>query len=295
MIEQVITYLNVFISNSLVVGLGPIVAFVLGAFFKAWLDKRTTSSIEKLRSELRKRETEESAFHKRSDDRISTLFNQSLQFRSARSKIISEKRIVALIELWEYAVNAAPLHSAAKYSQLINFKNAIPAAAKNDQEAEKLKLVGDSLWKISGLDTYKYNSSADKSQPLIPPIVWATFSAYRSIAAYPAMLILEVKTGMGGKSLASPKDLVELGKSTLPQYADLFDKKGEEFLPFVVDELKDKLLSEIVMSLDDDSDDNRELDRAKNILTLLSKLESLNSVEIKLKVDEIPAAIRRSD
>lgn len=290
MIETINSIGAVLLGNPLT----TILSFVLGTIFKSWIDRRSNTDLEKLRSDLRKRETEELEIRKRNDDRISAFVNQALQSHSARSKTIAELRLNALLELWTYAVNAAPLHNAAKFAQSINFKNAIPEAAKMDGEAEKIRQFADGVWKMSLLDDYKYDPNADKSQPLIPPIVWATFSAYRSIAAYPAAQLAAVRTGVGEKLLADTKELVLLGKSMLPQYADIFDREGDTFLPFVLDDMRQKLLDEIAKSLDDETYNVREIDRARSIMASIAQHGLMPEVFHPLSPEKIPAGIRQN-
>jgi hypothetical protein len=161
-----------------------VIAFVLGNLFRARIDgsiKNTyDKELEKLKSDLRLKEDEQIRERASKDAELSSIRGQLLTLRSNRMSSLSDKKLEALLKLWGYTVDNAAMLSAASFASRIKFENALDVAESGDEEGMKLRSLGETLWKLSGLESVKYDPSVDKTRPLVPPLVWALFSAYRS-------------------------------------------------------------------------------------------------------------------
>jgi hypothetical protein len=167
-----------------------------------------------------------------------------------KSVVIEEKRVEALLRLWNYSVEAGQLHTLAKFSESINYDNLIEAASKNDHESERVKLFADAIWNTCGLEGYKTDHGIVNARPLVPKIVWATFSAYQTALVHSVAKISAARTGVGAKLLADPKPAVEMVRSVLPHFDKALADHGAGFLAFIVGDLREKLFEEISNALD---------------------------------------------
>jgi hypothetical protein len=252
-------------------------AFVLGNLYRAKIDgsikSRHDKELEELKSKLRLNEDEQIRERANRDAELISIRGQLLALRSTKMSNLSDKKLEALVKIWGYTVDNAAMLNAASFASRIKFENALDVSERGDVEGMKLRSVGETLWKLSGLDSIKYDSSVDKVRPLVSPLVWALFSAYRSALVQPVLLLTALKTGVGSKLIADPKPVIDLVKSVLPHYEKLFDDFGATAFPSVLDEIREKLLGEITKSLDDPSGDDEDANRAAQILAAVNKVE----------------------
>jgi hypothetical protein len=239
----------------------PVLSFVAGTIFVKVIDYFFS----------RQQQTETRA-HEEIESVRRAVHEQLLGMRLQKSAAIEQQRVDALLKLWKYSVDAAPLHTLLKFPESIRYDNLIDAASKNDDEAIRVKSFADAIWKTSGLEGYKTDPSVGYVRPLVPKIVWATFSAYETALSHSAAQIITAKTGVGGKLLADPKPAVEMVRSVLPHLEKGLTDYGASFLAFIVGDLREKLLEEILNALDDPSHDDRESERATIILRKVAEV-----------------------
>jgi hypothetical protein len=66
--------------------------------------------------------------------------------------------------------------------------------------------------------------------------------------------------------LADPKAILDMVKSVLPHQSSYIDEYGTTGLPYLIEELEEKLLAEIIASLESTTSDARSVERAAAIL-----------------------------
>ncbi len=254
-----------------------ITAFLLGNYYRARIDSSVRSQYDKelegLKSTLRLREDDQIRQRARGDVQLTSIVEQLLSLRSNKMSNLNDRRSEALLKLWGYTVDNAGMLTAAQFASRIKFENALDVAESGDSEGMKLRALGETFWKMAGLDGIKYDPSVDKVRPLVPQLVWAMFSAYRSALSHPVLLLMALKAGVGSKLMADPKPTIDLVKSILPHYEKVFDKFGANAFPEVLEELREKLLLEIVRSFDDPSSDDDDAKRSSQILAAVSRVE----------------------
>jgi len=84
----------------------------------------------------------------------------------------------------------------------------------------------------------------------------------------------------------------DLVKSALPHFADFIDQHGTDGLPYIVDDLEERLFDEIVASLNGATSDDDSIKQAAEILKAADKVSA--SVEPQIDIPEIPG-LRAAD
>jgi hypothetical protein len=245
-----------------------VISFAAGTMFK--------SAIEHF---FAQKQRTESRLHQEKEGTQKAVREQLLNMRLRKSAAIEERRIDALLSLWKYSVDASPLHLLARISETINYKNLIDIASKNDDEANRVKAFADGIWEMSGLKNYKGDASIGNARPLVPQIVWATFSAYTTALTHSAAQLAAARTGVGSKLLADPKPAIEMVRNVLPHFDKGLTEFGPSFLAYLANDLREKLFEEISKALDDPSNEEHETERATAILTAAAKVADLQQRE----------------
>jgi len=169
----------------------------------------------------------------------------------------------------------------------LNVDVVLDASAKQDEEGSKARQLAEIIWKTSGIDNLKPFESPDKDRPFIPAIVWALFSAYRQILNLPLAQMSVMRTGVSKRVLADSKEILNMAKSALPHQSEFIDKFGTGGLYYLIEELEERLLSEIMTSLESTASDNKSITQAAAILAAVDKVTASSEDKI-----EIPDRVR---
>lgn len=273
-------------------GIVSIVVFVVGTWINAKitggvqhdydrkleaLRKQTEQDLDRLRAQIKAR-----------DEQVAALRSGALANMAARHATLGEKRIEAIETLWAAVVESGKFKFLAKLSESIRWDVALDSAVGNSEEAEKMRLFGDSIWKLAGLEGIKdLGADPNRVRPFVSPLVWAKFSAYRHVLSLPIAQWSALKTGVGKKMLADPEPMIDMVKSILAHQAPFLDEHGVGGLPFLVDELESALLREVVESLNDQELDNASVKQAADILAFADKVGPMTKAP-----PEVPEAIK---
>jgi hypothetical protein len=245
-----------------------VISFATGTLFKTAIEHY-----------FGQKQRKENRLHVERDAYQKAVREQLLNLRIKKSSAIEERRVDALLRLWKYSVDAGPLHMLAKASESINYKNLIESASKSDDEAIKSRAFADGIWEISGLKDYKGDASIGNVRPLVPKIVWATFSAYTTALTHSAAQLAAAKAGVSNRLLADPKPAIEMVRNVLPHFEKGLGDHGSSFLAFLANDLREKLFEEISKALDDPINEERETERATAILAAVDKVTQLQQLE----------------
>ncbi len=184
---------------------------------------------------------------------------------------LDKRRLEALERLWAATVSRSRLKILSQMASAIEMEKAIEMAAQQSPEALGIREFADVIWKASGAESYTADTLADNERPFLQPLTWALFSAYRQVLTLPVAQIAAMRTGVGGKLLADPKPILELVKSALPHQSSFVDSNGTVALPYLVNELEEKLLTEITADLERRHSDSKNLQQASDILKAVTQ------------------------
>jgi hypothetical protein len=93
---------------------------------------------------------------------------------------------------------------------------------------------------------------------------------------------MAARAGAGKKVLADAKPLIDSVKAVLPHYSQYLDQFGTGGLSLLIEDLEEKLLAEIVGSLESIASDNKTVAQAAVILKAAEKFRASSKAEIDL-------------
>ena len=207
------------------------------------------TSEETLKGELRARESE-----------ILALRNGVLSALSARQVALDKRRLEAVDELWSAVVALAPAKTISLMMSVFNFEAAANETAVNEKARQLFEILGSSFdpKSLKGTD-------ASKSRPFVSPMVWALYSAYSAIVLHGVAKLLVLKTGVPG-NLVDQVKIAKLIRTVLPDRSSHVDKYGTAGYHSLLDEIEERLLSEINSMLFGKESDKDRLEQAASIL-----------------------------
>lgn len=266
------------------------IAFLVGTYYKAKVEKgvqhNLDQKLEELRAKLRRDEEGFKADLRARDDQIAALRSGALSGMASRQAALDKRRLDAIEKLWSHVIDRWQSKLLARMAAPIKMEVAIDAAAQQNEEGRKIREFAEVIWNTAGIiDNTEPRDWIDKERPFLSPIVWAIFSAYRHVLALPIAQITVMRTGVGRKMLADPKGILEMVKSALPHQANYIDKYGTTGLPYLIEELEEKLLSEIVISLESTTSDAKSVEQAAVILEAVDKVVASTVPQIVLPAD----------
>jgi hypothetical protein len=255
---------------------GSAAAFLYKVSVEKSIQHQFDQKLETLKAKLRSDEEELKSNLRAKDEQIAALRSGALAGMASRRIALDARRLTATERLWGAAVDLGRYKFGFKLAANIKMDVAIPAAAKQDQEGEKIRDFAEALWKSSGLENLQTTAaSPDKERPFLSALAWAQFSALRSMITYPVMQLLAVKTGAGEKILKDEKPILDLVKSSLPHYSNLVDQYGIGAFPHLIEELESTLLAELARSLEGSASDDKSVFQAADILKAVERVSSL--------------------
>ena len=225
-------------------------------FARTFIEKRLSSSvqhkfdrkIEELRSDIRVREGEIEALRK--------------------NAISGQRRVEAVDKLWSAMLTMGRLKWSSQFMSIIKFEGAAAAA----EDEENTRKFFETLAK-SNPNPEELKHEGDQQRPFVTPVVWALFSAYRSILMYAYLQLEVLKNGLPAKFLKDGSDIADLIKKVAPEYSTYMDEFGSGGFHFMLDTLEEKTLAAMRAMLDGAEYDQTELKRASEILKAAEQLQ----------------------
>ncbi|TGP57386.1 hypothetical protein EN873_04705 [bacterium M00.F.Ca.ET.230.01.1.1] len=237
--------------------------------------------LERLKAQLRTK-----------DDQINAIRSTALSALTSRHEALDQRRLKAAEALWSATVYQMKFKMAVGFVSTLKIDVALKASAQRDNDGEKMRGFGKGLWEASAIDKLmnEQPSVADTERLFVPPLAWAAFEAYRSITAHAVIIIGLIKAG-GADLLKGNDPIVKAVKLILPHRSEFLDKNGESGIYYLVDELQEKVFTELVASFSDPNAGQRVIDQASDIIRYAdSKPSPVVSADLPAKfVAEKPA------
>ncbi|MDX0432901.1 hypothetical protein GOL30_26225 [Sinorhizobium medicae] len=236
-----------------------------GYFLKAFVEKSVQHGfdreIEKLKADLRNKEME-----------IKDLRSGALAAVTTRHEELGKRRIKAAEALWSATVDQTKYRMAVSFASHLNV-SAIFDSLKNDTaQSVKLRAFGETLWNVSGLEKTlaEQRPNANQERLFAPPKAWASFAALRSVYGYAIAILTSLKVG-GVVSLKDVSETNAILKVALPHQSAFIEKYPDSALWYLIDELEEKVLSELLASFDDSETDITAVKQASKIMRIANE------------------------
>ncbi|GCA51820.1 hypothetical protein KGO5_04277 [Sinorhizobium sp. KGO-5] len=230
--------------------------YLLKAFVEKGVQHGFDREIEKLKADLRTKELE-----------IKDLRAGALAAMSSRYEELEKRRIKAAEALWSATVDQSRFRMAVSFVSHLNV-DAIFKTLKDDPvESRKLSAFGETLWKVSGVEKAlaEVKPNASQERLFAPPKAWASFAALRSVYSYATAILTSLRTG-GVLSLKDISETNEILKIALPHQSSFIEKYPDSALWHLIDELEEKVLSELLASFDTSEADLAAVQQASKIM-----------------------------
>jgi hypothetical protein len=250
---------------------------VLAAFYfaKRWIEASVERSVqhkfdEKLeatKSDLRAREAE-----------ISSLRDMVLSGSAQRRALLDNRRLLAVERVWAAVGKLAPFVMLSASMAHIKFDVAARYAPTNPNLRKVFDLLAnpslmENLKNLMG--SLKNEMPATNEQPFLSPLAWAYFNAYQSIVTSAYLQARMLAEGVADADKFLTRDgTKELLKAALPHQSKFIDDNDPSAYHFLLDELKDSLLSELTKMLEGKEADRETIDQAKRITDQIGKMET---------------------
>lgn len=276
-------------------GVLTVLGVTVGTYYKAKVEKAIQHNfdekLEALKAQLRRDEEQLKADLRTRDDEIAALRSGALSGMASRQAVLDKRRIEAIEKVWSAVIDRWQWKNLAKLVGPLRMDLTLKAAAQQNEEGHKIRQFAEGIWKSSGLNndsSRPKTEEIDKERSFLSPMTWALFSAYRQVTYFAAFHVMVMRTGMDPKVLADVKPLIDTVRTVLPHYSDYLDKVGTGGLSLLIDDLEEKLLAEIVASLESTVSDDKTVAQAAAILKAVEKVAASTRPEVELPA--IPAA-----
>ncbi|RVT53976.1 hypothetical protein [Rubrivivax albus] len=254
-------------------------AGVLGAIAwlaREWIGARLTKTIqhefdqklEQLRSDLRESEEKLKARIREKEGEIAALRSGALSALASRHAALDKRRLEAIDQIWTAFRVLEPARSLATSMGFIKFESAAELVANDPRARQFFEMLGGSF-DPSKLDL----SAADMARPYLTPMVWAVFSAIRSVAMHTAMRWMVLKGALGKQDYADSDAIRALVVKVLPHYEDYLKEHGPSVYYIVLQALEARLLEELRTMMSGVETDRASLEQAAEIVKAANELQ----------------------
>jgi hypothetical protein len=228
--------------------------------------------LEKLRTELRKKEEEFNSSLRAREGEISMLREQVLSGRASREALMDKRRLDAVERVWASVGAFAPYKMISASMAIVKFEQAAKRVASEPNLRKFFEIIASPIQE----DNIPKNPARDE-KPFVSPLAWAYLSAYQTIllSAYTQAKILAIGLEDAGKYI-TPENAKALLKVALPHQTEFIDKNETGALHYLLDELEDKLLAELRKMLKGVEIDNATVARSAEMMDLVNKITAEN-------------------
>ncbi len=200
--------------------------------------------LESYKLELRRSEESFKYELKLKELEISSLRSGALSAVSNRQLLMDKKRFEAVEEIWSSVMSLGGFKFVSSWMANINFEQAANAA-KTDPKIRKLI---DVLDQQIDPDNIKARIIPCKARPFVSPMLWASYSAYSAVMWQAVTQAHAIKHGVGAEMVDSKK-AAEILKLALPHQANYIEKYGASCFHYLLEEIEQKIISEIHQTL----------------------------------------------
>jgi hypothetical protein len=231
------------------------------------IQHRLDEKLEATKSDLRAKETE-----------ISALREMVLSGTAQRKALLDKRKLEAVERIWISLTRLAPLVGVSRSMRGIIFDEAAKRAPKEPNLKQFFNMIAKPTLVVDSLDK---DHPAIHEQPFLSPLAWAYYSAYQTIvmSAYTTARVLAEGVEDAGKLLI--RDHAKgLLKTILPHQSDWIDSNDPSAYDYLLDEIRDLLLSELRQNLEGQEADREAVEQAKRIAEQMRKMQKDQAEEI---------------
>jgi hypothetical protein len=239
-----------------------------------WIERRIQhgfdGKIENLKAELRQNEERLKHDLRTKEAEISALREGVLSGRANRQALLDKRRLEAVEKVWTAVIALGPAKALSATMSIINYDEVVKDPEKRQVIEHFLPRTDDHSKPI-----------AMNEQPFVSQIAWAYFLAYLAIIRSACIRAELLRGGIEEpEELLDVKEIKEVLKAALPHQSQFIEKSKPEAFHGLLDELEQKLLTELTNMLEGRALDVAALTQAKHIIDASKKL-NLEGAEVE--------------
>ena len=239
------------------------------------VEARFNEKLERLRSELKRSESQFQAQLQAKQAEIDAIRTGALSGLINRQALLNQKRIEAVEKVWGTIIELRKLLPIASTMAAIKFAE----AADGTKSDPKLRQVFEQIFKAFGVQQPDFQKpaflQATLVKPFIPDDAWQYFAAYQSILMHSYIQMSAISTGVGSKVVNSQPVLDQLKKS-LPYLTGYLEQNGTSGLYYLLPQIEEMVFLSLRQSLDGRVADKEALTAAGELIRQSTELEYLN-------------------
>ncbi|WP_211831001.1 hypothetical protein [Kistimonas asteriae] len=239
-----------------------VVLFFMRNYFAEWVKKSVSAHYDKeltvLSSDLRKSEAQFQAEINARDKQIAAIRDGALSSLHSREMVLYQEKVSAVRQFWECVNSLGPAKNVSSLMAVIKYDEFLKATRDNPLYV----VVATAL---DHVDVSRLSTSlADSARPFVTPLLWAYFSAYRTILLNAVMRVQFLKSG-SGEDFTNIESIKNVVKEVLPHQKEFIDNNNLEVLFYLVEELEECILAEMKNILDGEAISTKNIEQASKI------------------------------
>lgn len=206
------------------------------------------------------------------DKKIESLRNLGLVSFQQRKSLLFEKQLSAVELLWDSTCQLGIGLSVSKMMLNVDTES-VHEAIEHDQKLQHFFSIVSTTCDIEKLSRINPNPS----RPFVSKLAWAYYSAYSSIIWHYVIQAKLFENGLG-MNLLDEEKITQLVSIALPHRHQFIERFGVNEFGHLLDELQEKILSEIDSMLNGDSIDHDSLHKAAAIQAIAQELSEKSQI-----------------
>jgi hypothetical protein len=180
--------------------------------------------------------------------------------------LLDKRRFEAVEKIWAAVNDLLPLKNLYAMTAHLNYD----ALAKRTQDAKIQQFLNMIDNFGQGQQTLK-NVARDE-RPFVPEITWAYFNPFSSLVTFNSARFKALKLGFGeSQELINTEYIKNILKAALPHQTQFIDEQDPEAYYYLIEEIENRLLSELRKILDGKEADQSSIQRANEISSAIQK------------------------
>ena len=230
--------------------------------------------IEHLKAQLRESEEGFKSSLRDRENEIALLRNTVLNGSANRQSLLDKRRFDAVERVWDAAIKLGKLKPLSAQMAVLNIDQI--SKQNSDPKIQAVLAVLDKL----APDVDEFSHAGFNEKLFLPDEAWAYFSAYQTILISNYLVFKTLRTG-----IKDPMDYINRGannsvlKAALPEQSSWIDAVKPEQYYYLLDQLLEKLLTQLKAILNGVAADQAATERAKLIISEIGKAESASSIQ----------------
>lgn len=198
---------------------------------------------------------------------ISSIQKSILEGVFIRQKLLYERKLNAIDQLWNNVVSLSPAKNTSSIMLSIPYEKVMDHAKSDPKVQEIFKMIDGEKDTKKDLG-FLGIENAKKVRPYLSELSWALFSAYHTILTMGVMRMEMLKTGIDVPVGEGSLDIV---KKALPHHTEYIEKYGLNGMYYLLEEIEQSILRELKRIQKGEESDKESIEMAQSITNAIKE------------------------